>query len=140
MVCGQQDVDILFPQSHHYIAGALNKTASSKTTAESNSFNNSDNSDKTYNVQEEQVLNSSESENYTEIQKHIINAILTCKRKRENSNIDSIYEIIKLSYEKEELDTIPSIAEVSGAITLLELEGTIFRKNEDFVIKQQKVA
>ena len=69
MVCGQQDVDILFPQSHHYIAGALNKTASSKTTAESNSFNNSDNSDKTYNVQEEQVLNSSESENYTEIQK-----------------------------------------------------------------------
>lgn len=118
----------------------MNKTASSKTTAESNSFNNSDNSDKTYNVQEEQVLNSSESENYTEIQKHIINAILTCKRKRENANIDSIYEIIKLSYEKEELDTIPSIAEVSGAITLLELEGTIFRKNEDFVIKQQKVA
>lgn len=140
MVCSQQDVDILFPQSHHYIAGALNKTTISKTTAESNSFNNSATSNKTYNIQEKQVLNSSESENYTEIQQHIINAILTCKRKCENANIDSIYENIKLSYEKEKLGTIPSIAEVSGAIALLELEGTIFRKNEDFIIKQQKVA
>ena len=66
--------------------------------------------------------------------------ITTCKRKRELANVDRIYEIIKASYTEKQLDYIPSIAEISGKIALLELEGIIVQNKENLTLSQQKVA
>ena len=105
MLCSQKDIDILFPQSHHYNSDPL----------------------PTY-------------KNYTNLQQQIIKAISACKRNRKNASIDNIHEIIKSVYKNKNDETIPSIAEISGAVALLELDGIISRKNENLVLMQQKVA
>lgn len=112
MVCSKQDIDILFPQSHHYLAYAQPNTVN-------------------------EII---ESQNYDNTQKLILKAITTCKRKRELANIDRIYEIIKDSYSKEQSDCIPSVAEISGKIAMLELEGIIIRNKENLTVSQKKVA
>lgn len=112
ILCSNQDIDILFPQSHHYFA---------------------------YSQPKPEKL-SIDYKNYDNTQKLIIDAITTCKRKRELANVDRIYEIIKASYEEKQLDYIPSIAEISGKIALLELEGIIVQNKENLTLSQQKVA
>ena len=112
ILCSNQDIDILFPQSHHYFA---------------------------YSQPKPEKL-SIDYKNYDNTQKLIIDAITTCKRKRELANVDRIYEIIKASYKEKQLDYIPSIAEISGKIALLELEGIIVQNKENLTLSQQKVA
>lgn len=73
------------------------------------------------------------------LQQQILEAISTCKRKRKPTNIDNIYTIIASSYATKESKIIPSIAEVSGSIALLELGGTIAYQGENIVLAQQKV-
>lgn len=112
ILCSNQDINTLFPQSHHYVAYAQAKP----------------------------INQSAEYKNCNNMQKRILDAISTCNYKRELANIDKIYEIIKDSYAKDKTDNMPTIADVSGSIALLELEGIVSYKKENLVIIQQKVA
>lgn len=145
MICAEQDINILFPQSHHYLANPPRNYSNVQEKINTKKKNNLAESinkkrNKTTIAEKQSALNYSKTNDYNNIENLIIKAIAKCKKNHTRTNIDNIYEIIKTSYQKEESNTVPSIAEVSGTIALLELEGAILRNNEDFVIMQQKVA
>ncbi len=149
MVCSSQDIDTLFPQSHHYIANVTAPRHDATGTNVANGTNDANSTNKTStrstsgddtNPATGTVLQTQDSiHNYTEIQKQIIEAISICRRKHEHANIDTIYEIIKSKQQSSNTAT-PSVAEISGAITLLELEGALKQNRENLVLIQQKVA
>lgn len=145
MICAEQDINILFPQSHHYLANPPRNYSNVQEKINTKKKNNLAESinkkrNETTIAEKQSALNCSKTNDYNNIENLIIKAIAKCKKNHTRTNIDNIYEIIKTSYQKEESNTVPSIAEVSGTIALLELEGAILRNNEDFVIMQQKVA
>lgn len=136
MVCSQQDINILFPQSHHYVACTSSQYQTNNTS--SNNMNQLQKNSTTH-TQQQIVSTFIMPSDCDALQQQILEAISTCKRKRKPTNIDNIYTIITSSYATKEPKIIPSIAEVSGSIALLELGGTIAYQGENIVLAQQKV-
>lgn len=158
MICSFSDIESIYPTKHAMPkqTDAQDKKADeelSRNTLDSNKL--SENSESNYE-------NSADSSSYNLLQKYILKGIAICRKQRVTTTMDAVYnatvEIIKKDSRLCKTNNlsdntanttntantanttsmssinIPSIAEFSGIITLLEINGVIKRNNESILI------
>lgn len=158
MICSFSDIESIYPTKH---ATPKQIDVQNKKADEELSRNRLD-SNKLSENSESNYENSADSSSYNLLQKYILKGIAICRKQRITTTMDAVYnatvEIIKkdsrLCKTKNISDNtsntantnntagkasvssinIPSIAEFSGIITLLEINGVIKRNNESLLI------
>lgn len=132
MIRSKYDIEEIFPTSHHYISSTQSNYSPkiSKVEREEQSNNQNEAKEDTSNSDKTVTFDCKNS-----LQEQIITAIRKCRRKKEDATVDTVYSEIVTCYKNTSSnENAPSIAEVSGIITMLELDGIIKRNNENLVI------
>lgn len=125
IICSAHDVDTIYPHVHHH---CLN-TQSSKKTSTLQSCNDPNTSDL--------KIQDNHKQYFSKLQLQIFDAINLCRQQHRPASIDTIYHALCASLQGKHQNLIPSVAEVSGAVATLELQGYIKQEHNIISIARQ---